>query len=146
MCVSYRLALIVGVALAGCGGKQEGAQRIATDSSVAQRSMAMPAPGAALMAAMGSHLDSVAVMAPTQMVTAMAAHQDLAARVMDAMGSDMRAMNMAPDSAWSALSDSLRQDLATLPGLTAPALKSRMTAHIDRMRRMMAMHQEMMKM
>ncbi|MDZ4862259.1 MAG: hypothetical protein SGJ01_02340 [Gemmatimonadota bacterium] len=75
-----------------------------------------------------------------------AAHQDMASRMMDAMGADMRGMNMTPDSAWAALTDSVRQDLADLPGLSAGALTSRMPAHIGRMRRMMALHEGMMKM
>lgn len=62
------------------------------------------------------------------------------------MGADMRGMNMTPDSAWAALSDSLRQDLADLPSLSGGALKSRMQAHVGRMQRMLAMHEGMMKM
>jgi len=44
------------------------------------------------------------------------------------------------------LSDSLRRDLADLPGLMGSALTARMQAHIGRLRRMMAMHEGMMKM
>jgi hypothetical protein len=62
------------------------------------------------------------------------------------MGADMRGMNMQPDSAWTALADSLRQDMAELPALSGEPLKSRMEAHIARMRRMMTMHQGMMRM
>lgn len=70
----------------------------------------------------------------------------MASRMIDAMGADMRGMNMTPDAAWTALSDSLRRDLADLPGLSGEQLGSRMQAHIQQMRRMMALHKEMMKM
>ena len=51
----------------------------------------------------------------------MTTHQDLASRMMDAMGADM-------------------------PGLATGPLTTRMQAHIARMRRMMAIHEGMMKM
>ena len=66
--------------------------------------------------------------------------------MMDAMGADMRGMNMKPDSAWGALGDSLRQDLAELPGLSGASLKTRVQAHIGRMQRMLATHEGMMRM
>jgi hypothetical protein len=83
---------------------------------------------------------------PERVAAMMAVHQDLASRMMDAMGADMRGMNMQPDSAWTALGDSLRRDLAELPALSGAPLRLRMEQHIRRMRRMMERHREMMKM
>jgi hypothetical protein len=102
--------------------------------------------GMQMMPGMQVHLDSMAAMRPEQMAAMMAGHQDMASRMMDAMGADMRGMNMQPDTAWTTLADSLRQDLAELPGLTGEPLRNRMAAHIERMRRMIAMHRSMMKM
>ena len=134
------------VTLAACGKKPEVAQAPAADSAGTMGGMQMSMQGMTMMPLMRAHLDSLGAMQPAGMAAAMSAHQDLASRMMDAMGADMRGMNMTPDAAWAALTDSLRQDLADLPGLSAGALTTRMQAHIGRMRRMMTMHEGMMKM
>ena len=107
--------------------------------------MAMDMKSMPMMQMMQAHMDSIATMSPQQMGAMMNAHQSMTSQMMDAMGADMMAMHMAPDSAWSALRDSVRRDLADLPGLSGRALKARMEAHAERMRRLMAMHQTMMK-
>lgn len=140
------ISALVLVTLVGCGKKPEAAKPPAADTAGTMSGMQMSPQGMQMMPAMRAHLDSLGAMPPDQMATMMATHQDLASRMMDAMGADMRGMNMKPDSAWAALSDSLRQDLAELPGLSGAPLSSRMQAHIGRMRRMMAMHEGMMRM
>lgn len=141
-----RIVVALGLlVMAACGKKQEAAQAPA-DTAGTMGGMQMTMRGMEMMPLMRAHLDSLGAMEPAQMLAAMAAHQDQASRMMDAMGGDMRGMNMQPDSAWAALGDSLRQDLADLPGLTGAALKTRMQAHIGRMQRMLAMHEGMMKM
>jgi hypothetical protein len=132
--------------LAACGRKQEAARVPAADSAGEMGGMRMAMQGVRMLPMMGLHLDSLGAMAPEQMSAMMAAHQDLASRMMDAMGADMRGMGMQADSAWTALGDSLRRDLADLPGLSGQSLKSRMEAHVARMQRMMTMHRGMMKM
>ena len=127
-----------------CAKKEAPSDQAADTASSAPAPMAMQ--GMQMMPAMQAHLDSMATMTPAQMSAAMAAHQDQASRMMDAMGADMRGMGMQPDSAWSALGDSLRQDLAELSSLSGAALKDRMDAHAGRLKRMMAMHEQMMKM
>ena len=134
------------VTLAACGKKPEVAQAPAADSAGTMGGMQMSMQGMTMMPLMRAHLDSLGAMQPAGMVAAMSTHQDLASRMMDAMGADMRGMNMTPDGAWGALTDSLRQDLAELPGLSGAALTSRMQAHIGRMRRTMTLHEGMMKM
>ena len=115
------------VTIAACGKKPESAQSSAADSAGKMAGMPMAMQGMTMM-------------------PMMRAHQDLASRMMDAMGADRRGMGMKPDSAWAALSDSLRQDLADLPGLSDAALKTRMQGHIGRMQRMIVMHAALMKM
>jgi hypothetical protein len=137
------LALLV---TGACGKKPESAQPAAGDSTGAMGGMQMTMQGVEMIPHMRAHLDSLGAMPPAGMVAAMAAHQDLASRMMDAMGADMRGMNMQPDAAWTALGDSLRQDLAELSGLAGEALKTRMQAHIGRMQRILVMHEGMMKM
>lgn len=133
------------IMLAACGKKPEAAQAPAADTARTMGGMQMPVQGMQIVAMMPAHLDSLATMAPTQMTAMMAAHEVLASRMMDAMGADMRGMNIESDSAWTALGDSLRRDLAELPGLSDGSLTTRMQAHIGRMRRMMAMHEGMMR-
>jgi predicted small lipoprotein YifL len=142
----HMMLTLAGVSLAACGKKPEATQAAATDTTGKTTGMQMAAQGMRMMPMMSAHLDSLGAMQPAQMAANMAAHQDLASRMMDAMGADMRGMNMQPDSAWAVLADSLRQDLGALSGLTGEALKGRMEAHIGRMRRMMTMHQGMMRM
>ena len=146
MRISHGILAVAMVTLAACGKKPDAAQVPATDPPEKMGGMQMGVQGMQLIPLMRAHLDSLAAMPPAQMAAMMPAHQDLASRMMDAMGADMRGMNMKPDSAWAALSDSLRQDLGDLAGLSGAALRSRMQAHIGRMQRMLAMHEGMMKM
>lgn len=98
-----------------------------------------------LMPVMRAHLDSLAAM-PAQFAAGnLAAHDAMASQMLDAMGSDMRMMNMQPDSAWTALADSVKRDLADLPSLSGRALETRMRAHVGRMRRLLDMHTTMMR-
>jgi predicted small lipoprotein YifL len=146
MRVSHVTLTIALVALAACGKKPEAAKPPAADTAGKMGRMQMGMQGMKMMPLMRAHLDSIGAMPPAQMTAMMAAHQELASRMMDAMGADMRGMGMKPDSAWAALGDSVRQDLAELPGLSGTALKARMQAHIGRMQRMMVMHEGMMRM
>lgn len=102
-------------------------------------------PGLGLMTAMRSLMDSIAGMSPAQMQARMAAHRALSSQMMDAMGADIRSRHMTPGAGWSALGDSVRQDLAELPALSGAALQTRMRAHLDRMRRLMGQHESMMR-
>lgn len=141
----WTVAVLGLLATTACGKKPDAAQASA-DTAGTMGGMQMTMQGIEMMPMMRAHMDSLGTMPPAGMAAAMAAHQDLASRMMDAMGADMRGMNMQPDAAWTALGDSLRQDLANLPGLSGEALKNRVQAHIGRMQRMLAMHEGMMKM
>jgi hypothetical protein len=66
-------------------------------------------------------------------------------QMMDRMGADMRRMNMSADAKWNSLVDSVKADLADLPGLQGKELSARMKAHTDRVQRLLAMHEGMMK-
>lgn len=127
--------LTILILAAACRGK-EAAQR-PTMSGMSMRSDS-------LIPMMRAHLDSLAGM-PAQFARGnLAAHDAMGSQMLDAMGSDMRMMNMQPDSAWTALADSVKRDLADLPSLSGRTLETRLKGHIERLRRMMAMHQRMM--
>lgn len=144
----YSTGAFLGAALAlgACGKAPEVARAPAADTATKMAGMQMGMAGKELIPVMQHHLDSLAAMTPAQLAEAVTAHEDLSSRLMDGMGTDMRSMNMTPDSAWTALSDSVRRDLADLPALSGDVLKNRFTAHIGRMRRLMAMHETMVKM
>jgi hypothetical protein len=99
----------------------------------------------AMMPMMQAHTDSIMRMNPEQMSGMMATHERMMSQMMDQMGAEMRQMKMAETPEWSALTDSVKQDLAELPNLKGQALSVRMRAHADRVRRLMAAHERMMK-
>jgi hypothetical protein len=84
-------------------------------------------------------------MSPKQMSGMMASHERMMSQMMDRMGSEMRQMKMSETPEWSALTDSVKQDLAELPSLSGQQLSNRMRAHADRVRRLISAHEQMMK-
>jgi len=94
---------------------------------------------------MSAHMDSMMRISPQQMQAMMATHQGMMSQMMDAIGADMRAMHMSGSPEWSALTDSVKQDLAELPNLRGQAPSARMRAHADRVKRLLAMHEKMLQ-
>lgn len=129
-----------------CGdrrGEQEGASR-SMEGMPGMGAMSMQSDS--LMPIMRAHLDSLATTPATSLAGMVSAHDAMVSQMLDAMGSDMRMMNMQPDSAWMALTDSVKRDLAELPSLSAATLEARVRAHVERMRRLLERHERMMKM
>lgn len=142
-------AFMTGILVAACGDK--GARNDQTSRDTGNDSMpGMDMSGHAAMGGMGMmpgmrpHMDSMAQASPEQMKSMMKGHEEMGSRMLDAMGADMRSMNMTSDAAWTALTDSVRSDLAELPGLSGAQLKSRMQGHVARVKRLMDRHTEMM--
>jgi hypothetical protein len=104
----------------------------------------MNMPGMQMMSGMRAHMDSTMRMSPQQMQAMMAMHQGMMSQMMDGMGADMRGMRMSGTPEWTALTDSVKQDLAELPNLKGQALSTRMRAHADRVRRLIELHEKMM--
>jgi hypothetical protein len=100
--------------------------------------------GMGMMLMMQAHVDSMTRMSPEQMSRMMAKHEQMMSQMMDQMGGEMRQMRLAETPGWSALTDSVKQDLAELPSLSGKPLSSRMQAHGERVRRLIAMHKRMM--
>jgi hypothetical protein len=98
-----------------------------------------------LIPMMRAHLDSLAAISPPFAAGMVSMHEAMASRMLDAMGADMTAMGMKPDPAWTALTDSVKQDLADLPALSGRVLEVRLKAHVGRVRRLMVMHGTMMQ-
>src|SRR6202521_979705 len=99
--------------------------------------------GSGMMSMMSAHMDPLRRRNPQQMSQMMARHERMMSQIMDQMGGEMRQMKMAEPPEWSALTDSVKQDLAELPSLKGQALSARMRAHADRVRRLMSTHERM---
>ena len=138
------ILLVAAIAVAACNGKGQAADRA---QPAGQQGMGgqMGMGGSAMMPIMRAHMDSLMRMSPEQMSGMLAAHDRMMSQTMDRMGADMRGMNMSADAKWNSLVDSVNADLAGLPGLHGEELGARMTAHADRMQRLIAMHEGMMK-
>jgi len=156
-------AMLVGVlALAGCGGRGDRTERSRdTGGMMGQmdsggRGMEgmdsggmgmgdMNMQGMQMMPNMRAHMDSMMRMSPQQMQSMMAMHQGMMSQMMDRMGGDMRNMKMSGTPEWAALTDSVKQDLAELPNLKGQALSARVRTHADRVKRLLAMHEKMVR-
>lgn len=140
-------ALLAFLAVASACEKSAPPQRQGrgTEDLPGRTGMPMRMPSLEMMAAMRAHVDSLATLPPEQMMDLLAAHDSMARRMLDAMEGDMGAMGMAGDATWSALLDSVRQDLRALPSLSGEDLILRARAHAGRMRRLLRMHEGMMQ-
>ena len=148
------ILILGGLALAGCGGKDADEQAVGSRPGEGMAGMPMDSgrmagpmgmEGMRMMPMMREHMDSMRRMAPARMPQMMATHERMMAQVMDRMGADMRGMGMAADTGWTALTDSVKRDLAELPGLRGEELAARMKAHGMRVERLLAMHEHMVK-
>ncbi|HEY3012520.1 MAG TPA: hypothetical protein VGJ36_07230 [Gemmatimonadales bacterium] len=148
--MSHWALLLGALALAGCGGGGNRAESTRDTGGMMGHmdsgGMGMGnMQGMPMMSGMRAHMDSMMRMSPQQMQRMMAMHEQMMSRMMDGMGSDMRGMKMAGTPEWTALTDSVKQDLADLPNLKGQELSTRMQAHADRVKRLMAMHEQMVK-
>ena len=99
---------------------------------------------AALMDSMEQRLGSLEGVSAAQMRTIVPAHSQLVARLLAELDSDMQAMDMAPDAAWRALTDSVRRDLARMPKMEGSELRIFMPDHHRRIDHLMTMHRKLM--
>ena len=149
------VATVAGLSLAACRAKETpssqdsaGTAKAASDSakSSGMSGMAgmrgMVSPG--MMDSMQMQMRSMAAMNPDQMASMLPMHRQMVANMLSQMMTEMRSMNMAPDAAWTALSDSVRQDLIGLPEMAKSELKQGIPAHHARVMRLMQMHRDMM--
>ena len=149
--MSHWAMLVGALAIAGCGGSgragrpADSAGMTGHMDSVGMKTSGMNMQSMQMMPGMRAHMDSVMRMSPQQMQAMMARHQEMMSQMMDQMGGEIRQMKMAETREWSALSDSVKQDLAELPSLKGQALSARMRAHTDRVRRLIDAHEQMMK-
>jgi hypothetical protein len=147
-------ALLVGaLVLVGCQagdprggqGQDTGGMTGQMDSGMGRMDSGHMGMGGMNMSSMRAHMDTMMRMSPQQMQGMMARHEQMMSQMMDGMGADMRGMNMSGSPEWTALTDSVKQDLAELPSLKGQQLSTRMRAHASRVQRLIDAHEQMMK-
>lgn len=140
-----RSIVVLAFLAAACAGEQrQEPQAEGTPGQTGMEGMRMPSMD--LLPGMRGHLDSLLAASPEDLPRMVSAHRTRAEEMLGAIDQDMKAMSMTGDAHWQALADSVRSDLAALPGLSGEALVLRIRAHAGRMRRLLEMHERMMKM
>lgn len=133
----------------GCRGDQRRASETEGHQPGGTQDMptpSMPMPSMDLLPAVRAYVDSLWSAEPGALAGVVVGHRGRIEPMLTAMDQDMKAMNMTADPAWRALTDSVRSDLAALPGLSGEPLVLRLRAHAGRMRRLLQRHELMMQM
>lgn len=127
-------------------GSLEGATRKDSAGGMAgMQGMAGMMGAGMMMDSMQTHMRMMDTVSSDRMKAMLPMHRQMTANMLSRMSADMRNMNMPSDPAWSATADSLRQDLAHMPDMSAAELKTMMPAHHARMTRLMQWHHDMMR-
>jgi hypothetical protein len=99
-------------------------------------------PGMTMVPLMRSHLDSMQMgMMGGTGGGMMSRHVEMVGNMLETMERDRRQMGLGADSTWTALTDSVRQDLRELSGFTGPGRRERMRVHMERMQRLLNLYQ-----
>ncbi len=97
-----------------------------------------------MMRGMRAHMGRMMGMGEDSLHRLVPMHRQMTANMLQQMDSEMRGMQMAGDTSWTALADSVRQDLTQLPDVSAAELPGFMERHRGRVERLMARHEKMM--
>lgn len=100
--------------------------------------------GSAMTDSMQSHMRMMEGVPAGQIKAMLPAHRQMVANMLSQLNGEMRKMNMSSDAKWTALTDSIRQDLTRMPDMSGTQLKSFMPQHDARVMRLMDMHRSMM--
>jgi len=100
--------------------------------------------GGDMMAQMQDHLRMMNGASGDSLETMLPAHRQMVGNMLGQMNQQMRSMNMNADPQWTALVDSLRQDLVRMPDMSPKELQDFIPAHRARITRLMGMHRSMM--
>lgn len=100
--------------------------------------------GGMTMDQMSAHMTAMQGATGDSIMRMMPVHRQMAANMLAQFNREMSQMNMPDDPAWRATVDSIRQDLARMPELSAAEMQRGMPAHHSRVMRLMEMHRSMM--
>ncbi|MEO6877744.1 MAG: hypothetical protein ABI205_04635, partial [Gemmatimonadaceae bacterium] len=93
---------------------------------------------------MEMRLRTMDMMNAAQIEAAYPANRQAAGDMLSRMNADVQGMHMSPDMSWNATTDSIRQDLSHMSGMTGAQMKAAMPGYHARMTRLMDMHRQMM--
>ena len=142
--------VVLAILATACGGgtpdrdTASGTTTGATAGGMAGHDMSAMGNLTSMMDSMTAHMRAMDAASSASLQTMVPMHRQMAANMVSQMNSEMRGMNMQGDTRWTALMDSVRQDLARLPDVPAAQLKTFMTAHHGRLSRLMQSHRDMM--
>jgi hypothetical protein len=117
-----------------------GMTAIATDSA-----LGVPGMMNGLSPEMQSQLRTMSAADAATMRSLVPGHRQMVGNMLSQMNGEMRQLHMAGEAGWSALLDSIRQDLVMMPEQSAASLRSMMPAHAARVRELGALHANMMR-
>ena len=100
--------------------------------------------GSGMMDSMQTHMQMMDTMRADRMKAMLPQHRQMVANLVAQLNGEMRKMNMPPDARWTALTDSVRQDLVRMTEMSTGELRSFMSEHGERVVRLMEMHRTMM--
>ena len=99
----------------------------------------------AMMDSMQTHMKKMlGNMSADQMAAMVPMHREMVEAMLSQMTSEARTMNVPANAAWTALSDSVRQDLARLPAMNKNEMKQAMPEQCARVGRLMQTYKKMM--
>lgn len=134
------------IALACAKGADRPDTTAAKSDTAGMAGMSMPGMmSPATMDSMAAHLRAMDTASAGSMQAMLPMHRQMVANMLSQMNSDMRSMNMNADARWTALMDSVRQDLVLMPEMNAQQLKAFGSPHRGRLARLMESHRDMMK-
>lgn len=97
-----------------------------------------------MMESMQTHMRMMDTASAEQMEAMLPAHRQMAGNMLAQMNREMRDMNMTGDAGWTALMDSVRQDVLRMPEMAGAQMRGFMPGHQARVTRLMQLHREMM--
>lgn len=145
---------IAAVAIAACAGNDGGsaADTAAASAATAAEGGMAGMPGMPGMAMGGdtatdqirAHMAAMESARGDSLMRMARMHRQMGANMIARFNREMSQMNMPDDPKWSATLDSVRQDLARMPELSAEEMGRTMPAHHARVTRLIEMHRSMM--
>jgi hypothetical protein len=97
-----------------------------------------------MMREMRAHMQAMSAAGADSLRRMLSTHRQMTANMLQQMDTEMRGMQMASDTSWSALADSVRQDLTQLPDVSSAELPGFIERHRGRVERLITRHEQMM--
>jgi len=133
------------VLAAACGSSEQGESESDMSDMPGMSAPGEASMGGGMMDQMRPHMDRMANLPADSLPAVLATHRQMVANMLAQMNREMTQMAMPADTAWLATVDSLRSDLIRMPGMDGEALGTMMPTHLERVSRLMAMHDAMMR-